>query len=274
MTRADGRHDSPLRVVVFTGGAVLEDDCVHFIGRLVACPEIELAGVFCEARSTGLRGIVHDLWRRRRWLAPLLLAQRGLRRIVRTLAAPRAEFDRRRTVRELPLHFVDDLHADEVVAAVAKLRPALGVVYGGPILRPALFLTPARGTLGIHHGLLPDYRGKKTTFWAMYNGEPRVGVAVQKIGAGLDRGDVLREATLATGRAPLPVVNRRLQRLGFDLFVEAILCVQRGADRYRPQPAGSGRLYRDPNARDMVRFWLRYLGRVSGFGGAPRGHGA
>lgn len=272
----DPRGDTPLRVVVFTGGAVLEDDCAHFIGRLLARPEIELAGVFCEASSTGLRGVIEDLWRRRRWLAPLLLAQRGLRRTARTLAAPRAELDRRRTIHALQprLHVVDDLHADAVVAAVAKLQPALGAVYGGPILRPALFRTPALGTLGIHHGLLPDYRGKKTTFWAMYNGEPRVGVAVQKIGAGLDRGDVLREATIPTGRAPLPLVNRRLQRLGIDLFVEAILCVQRDADRYRPQAAGAGRLYRDPGARDIARFWLRYLRRVWGFDGSPRSHGA
>jgi folate-dependent phosphoribosylglycinamide formyltransferase PurN len=269
-------RDTPLRVVVFTGGAVLEDDCVHFIGRLVARPEIELAGVFCEAPSTGLRGVVHDLWRRRRWLAPLLLTQRGLRRAVRILTAPRAEIDRRRMLRKLrrQLHVVDNLHADAVVAAVAKLQPALGAVYGGPILLPALFRTPALGTLGIHHGLLPNYRGKKTTFWAMYNGEPRVGVAVQKIGAGLDRGDVLREATIPTGRTPLPLVNRRLQRLGIDLFVAAILSVQRGTDRYRTQAPGTGRLYRDPGVRDIARFWLRYLGRVWGFGGSPRCRGA
>jgi hypothetical protein len=49
--------------------------------------------------------------------------------------------------------------------------------------------------------------------------------------------------------------------------------VHRGTDRYRPQPAGHGRLYRDPGAGDVVRFWLRYLGRLAG-GGAPRGRRA
>ena len=260
------KQDTPLRVVLFTGGAVLEDDCLDFVARLMERPEIELAGVFCEARTSGGMGVVRDLWRRRGLLAPLLLVQRALRRLVRTVAAPRVELHRRRARRRLGerLHYVRDLHADAVLAAVAELEPGLGAVYGGPVLRPALFALPTRGTLGIHHGLLPEYRGKKTTFWAMYNGEDRVGVAVQKIGAGLDSGDLLREATLATGRTPPPLVNRRLHRLGLDLYVDAILSVYRGTDSYRPQPAGTGRLYHDPDGGDIVRFWLRYLGRLAG----------
>lgn len=260
-----------LRLVVFTGGAVLEDDCLDFVARLIDRPEIELAGVFCEARASGVAGVLRDLWRRRGLLAPLLVIQRALRRAGRAVFSPRDEFRRRRARRQLGerLHFVHDLHSEAVLAAIARLRPALGAVYGGPILRPSLFALPTRGTLGIHHGLLPDYRGKKTTFWAMYNGESRVGVAVQKIGAGLDSGDVLREGTLPIGRALPAQVNRRLHRKGLDLYVEAILSVCHGTDRYRPQPPGCGRLYRDPGAGDIARFWLRYLGRLAGHG-SPR----
>jgi hypothetical protein len=262
--------------VVFTGGAVLEDACVEFIGRLNAQPEVDLVGVYCQAREVGLRGIVRDLVRRRGWLAPLLMAQFALQRAAGGLLSPQREIRRRRTLRRLAplIHFVSDLHAPSVLAEVAALRPELGAVYGGPILRPALFGIPAQGTIGIHHGRLPDYRGKKTTFWAIHNGEPTVGVAIQRIGSGLDRGDVLKDAVLAVGRKPLPVVTRVLERLGLDLYLEAVLSVREGTAVFRSQPSGSAPLYRDPRGRDILRFWARDLKRLLGLRAAPRRPGA
>jgi folate-dependent phosphoribosylglycinamide formyltransferase PurN len=261
---------APLRVVVFTGGATLEDACVELIARIEADPALELAGVFCEARETGLAGIVRDLFRRRRALAPLLLLQRAWRRAMRALLAPRRELARRRSLRALAprIHFVPDLHARDVLARIETLQPDIGAVYGGPILRAALFELPTEGTIGIHHGLLPRYRGKKTTFWALNQGEERVGVAIQRIGAGLDRGDILRDATLPVGRKPLPRLTRELERIGLDIYLEALGDVQRGQPRPRPQPEGGGPLFKDPRPGEIVRFWLRDLGRLLG---RPRG---
>jgi folate-dependent phosphoribosylglycinamide formyltransferase PurN len=257
---------APLRVVVFTGGAVLEDACVEFIGRIESDPVLELAGVFCEAQEVGLSGIVRDLFRRRRWLAPGLLLQRAWRRTLRILRSPRAELDRRRTLKSVAtrIHFVRDLHDPALRERIAALQPGIGAVYGGPILRPALFELPAYGTIGIHHGLLPFYRGKKTTFWALKNGEDRVGVAIQRIGAGLDRGDILKDTTLPVGRKPLPRLTRELEGVGLDIFLEALRDVQRGSVATRPQPPGGGPMFKDPSPGEIARFWLRDLGRLLG----------
>lgn len=255
-----------LRVAVFTGGAVLQDDCVKLIAALEARPEVDLVGVFCESAATGIPGVLRDLWTRRRWLAPVLFMQRILVRSTSTLTAPRAAAARRRLLRRLEerIHFEEDLHSPAVLSRIRELRPDLGAVYGGPILRPELFRIPPLGTLGIHHGRLPQYRGKKTTFWAMYNGEDTVGVAIQRIGTGLDRGEVLRDAVIATGFLPLPVVRRRLERLGLEIYVEAVLSMRGENPVFRPQPAGGGALYKDPRAGDIARFWLRYLRRLMG----------
>jgi hypothetical protein len=263
------------RIVVFTGGAVLEDACVEFIGRLDEHPDLELAGVFCQARGVGLRGVVADLLERRGWLAPPLLIQRGLRRLGGILLLPWRELRRRSILRRCGprIHVEPDLHAPAVLSKVQALAPQLGAVYGGPILRPELFTIPSQGTLGIHHGRLPDYRGKKTTFWALYHGETTVGVAIQRIGSGLDRGDVLRDATLEAGSLPLPVVSRRLERLGLELYLDAVLGVQKGDAVFRPQPTGSAPLFKDPRGRDIARFWLRYLLRLYSRLGAARSPG-
>lgn len=256
----------PLRIVIFTGGAVLEDDCVRLIQLIEEEPSLYLAGVFCQAGAVGLLGTAADLVRRRGWLAPALLLQRGLRFLARALLSPRQESARVRALRTIRprLHFVQDLHAQAVLGLVESLKPDVGAAYGGPILRPVLFELPSHGTLGIHHGLLPWYRGKKTTFWALYNGETEVGVAIQRIGTRLDGGAVLRQATLPAGRKPLPVIRRQLEQIGLELYREALLAVQRGEDRAQPQPQDGGPLYRDPDAVEIVRFWLRDVRRILG----------
>jgi methionyl-tRNA formyltransferase len=165
------------------------------------------------------------------------------------------------------IHFVEDIHAPEVIDRVAALEPDLGAVYGSPILRPELFEKPRLGTLGIHHGKLPEYRGNKTTFWAMYNGEGEAGVTIQKINAGLDTGEIVLQGTVGIGRRSQRAVWRDLENLGLDLYIRAILQVKAGEATFRPQSGPKGKLYRNPKLGDLVRFRLmrfkRRLGRRS-----------
>jgi methionyl-tRNA formyltransferase len=115
--------------------------------------------------------------------------------------------------------------------------------------------------LGIHHGKVPEYRGKKTTFWAMFNNEREVGVTIQRVSSGLDRGDVVRKGEVTTGSKSLSEVCRELEALGVDLFVEAILDVKRGTASYVPQEQSRGILYKDPSLADLLKFHWRHLTR-------------
>lgn len=250
--------ESPIRVVVFTSGAVLEYGVKAFIQRLEDEPQIDLVGVFCQAPEQGLGFVVRDLWRRRRWLAGPLLVALGLDMGLRWITRPAAMWSLNRTMKDIHdrLHVIPDIHAPEVLAQIEILSPALGLIYGSPILKPALFEIPLHGTLGIHHGKLPAYRGKKTMFWAMYNGEPTVGVTIQKVNAGLDTGEIAYEGEVPVKRGTRWAVWHDLEQLGFDLYIRAILDVQAGNAVYKPFPGKKGKLYRDPSLRDLMRFWL------------------
>src|SRR5215475_8648418 len=149
-------------------------------------------GAFCQPGAQTFPTIIGDLWRRRGLLSlPLLLVQIG-RTIGRFLINPRTELRTNSKIAGLSdrIHSVTNIHNAEVLERVRSLAPDLGLIYGSPILKPELFEIPTLGTLGIHHGKAPEYRGKKTTFWAMYNGEEAAGVTIQKINAGLDTGEV------------------------------------------------------------------------------------
>lgn len=253
----------PIRVVLFGGGPTLEQGVKHFICQLASHPEIAFLGAFCQSEAQTFWAVTRDLWRRRRLLAlPLLLVQ-IVGGIGRFLSQPRAEMELSENISRLSnrIYYVPDIHAGEVLESVRSLKPDLGLIYSSPILKPELFEVPALGTLGIHHGKVPEYRGKKTTFWAMYNGEETAGVTIQKVNAGLDTGQIVLEGEVPIGHRSLRVVWGDLEALGFSLYIQAILEVKAGTARYRPQVGNKGKLYRDPELGDIFTLWLKQLCR-------------
>jgi hypothetical protein len=255
----------PIRVVVF-GGAYFEPAAMDFVARLEEHAEIELAGGVCQSAGFGWRSRTRDLVRRRGIVAPAILAVQAGQVGARALRAPRRELQLRRSARRALLRFmtVPDIHAPEVLRHVAGLHADLGLIYGSPILKPSLFQLPRLGTLGIHHGSLPDYRGKKTAFWAMYNGEAAAGVTIQKVNAGLDTGEIVLEGAIPIGSRRFGRVEAEVQRLGIQLYLDAILAVKHGTAVYRPQPAGRSPLYRQPTPLQILRLWQRQLLRRIG----------
>jgi len=254
----------PFPVIVFTGGPVVDIQVLQFASRLKQCPTIRLLAVVSESPIRGFRGKILDLWKRRGLLAPGILLRDASTSILTAIFAPASILQRHRLLRQFrgQLHIVNNIHAAKTLQEIQEFKPVLGLVYGGPILRPELFSIPKLGTLGIHHGKVPYYRGKKTTFWAMYNGEPDVGVVIQKIGPRLDAGEIVMQANLPVGRRLLSRIRKELDTIGIDLYLDAVAAVLDGSAVYVEQPAAVTRLYKDPTALDIVRFWGRYLVRL------------
>lgn len=248
---------------MFGSGPELNPDARHFLYRLEAHPEIEFLGAFCQAEAQSVNAIFRDLWKRRGVLAFPLFFVWLLNKVFRFVLQPRAELRLTRQLRKLSdrIHFVQNIHASEVLSQVSALQADLGLIYGSPILKPELFEIPAFGTLGIHHGKVPEYRGNKTAFWMMYNGEPCVGVTIQKINQGLDTGSIVKTGEVKAVRRAYPAVVRELEALGLDLYIQSILEVKNGTAEFKPQTGVRGKLYRNPKPADFLRFWGKQLRR-------------
>lgn len=57
------------------------------------------------------------------------------------------------------IHSVPAINGEQACAWVRDFGADLGVALGAPILKPALFTLPRMGTINLHKGRLPDYRG-------------------------------------------------------------------------------------------------------------------
>jgi methionyl-tRNA formyltransferase len=252
----------PIRVVFF-GGAFLEPTALELLARMEQHPEIHLVGGFCQSPGFSLRQRIASVMRRRGAMGLMVLGVAAGRAAIRMVRHPRAELVVRRRRRRSLARVVaaKDLHAPAVIARVRTFTPDLAVVYGAPLLRPELFEIPTFGTFGVHHGKLPAYRGVKTAFWAMFNGDATAGVTIQRINRGIDTGDIVCEAEIPIAGKRYGRVDAELHEIGVELFMQAILAVKRGDACYRTQERGGTRVYRQPSARDMITLWYRqYLG--------------
>lgn len=254
-----------IRVVMFGGGPVLEPDVKRFLARLEDDPQIELCAAFCQSAEQSGGAVLRDLFRRRGILALPVLALQLLGRLRRALSEGARQRKVEQTIAALGqrLNFVPDVHIAGVLEQVRSLQPELGLVYGAPILRPELFEIPTLGTLGIHHGKMPTYRGKKTTFWAMANGEESAGVTIQKINRGLDTGQIVQQGEVPIARRSHGRVWRDVEELGLTLYLAAIHDFAADRVAYLTPTGRKGKLYRDPKPKDILGFyWRRWTGRI------------
>jgi folate-dependent phosphoribosylglycinamide formyltransferase PurN len=246
---------------MFGSGPELNHDVKQFLCELEEHREIEFLGAFCQADSQSLTAVFADLWKRRGWLSLPLFAVWILNKAARLVFHPHEEFALNRKLKKLQnrIHFVVNIHAQDVRECIKSLHPDLGLIYGSPILKSELFEIPKFGTLGIHHGKVPEYRGNKTTFWAMYNGEHVAGVTIQKVNEGLDTGSIVKTGEVKAYRRTYQAVFQELETLGLELYIQAILEVRQGVAEFKPQMGVRGKVYRNPKLGDFIRFWGRQI---------------
>jgi methionyl-tRNA formyltransferase len=280
--------DKKFRVILLThGGAEL------VLERLLALEGVEVTGVFVETETTPRRGLREKLRRSVRydgWAATVrkLFGQLlGRRAGTDVMEAGRDELREACAVRGVPLHFVNNYHTDEAIELMRAARADLGIVYGTNIIRETVFGLPRLGSINLHQGLAPLYRGGPPVFWELFNGEREVGVTVHFVAAKVDTGEILLQET-----APLAYDDAHGE--DFDAFIEeytaglrvrsaelvacAVRMVADGTYEARPQDTSLGKRYRLPTKRekDELRRRLRARRReatVTGRGRAADAEG-
>ena len=185
------------RIAVFTGSLT------HSVRKGIVVIDRAIPGlswlVLLHAPRRNLRQLLRNQWRnlRRngwRWvpyqLADLIARLAPDKAIRAADAAPGCEYTRaaieaRPNVRLLE---VADIHADDALQATRSFAPDLGLSLAAPILRRSLFAVPRLGTVNLHKGKVPDYRGMPPAFWELWNDAHSVGCTVHWVDDKLDTG--------------------------------------------------------------------------------------
>ena len=101
----------------------------------------------------------------------------------------------------VPVFQPESINTPEGVAMLRGLRPDLLVVAAyGQILSKDVLAIPTQGASTSMRSLLPKYRGAAPVAWAILHGETQTGVTIIRMSAGLDAGDMLAKAAIASAR--------------------------------------------------------------------------
>lgn len=165
------------------------------------------------------------------------------------------------------VHRVPTLNGDEARECLGELRPDLCVSLDNRLIEASTFTFPRLGTINIHHGAVPEFRGGPPVFWELFEGRSSVGYTVHQIDAGIDTGPVLaggqvpirRRATLGeTLLATIP----SLHEASLDALESVLDGLASGAVETRPQPTGAGGHRTTPRLVDYLR--VRKMLRAAG----------
>ena len=152
---------------------------------------------------------------------------------------------------------VDGVRAGAGFDAVQDAAPdALIVVAYGELLSPQVLALPRLGAVNVHFSLLPRWRGASPVQHAILSGDPRTGVTLMEMDAGLDSGAILATATLDVLRTDdAGSLGARLSSAGATLLLQTLPGYASGAIKPRPQPDQGVTLAPKLGPADRVVAW-------------------
>lgn len=151
-------------------------------------------------------------------------------------------------------------YADDNIQQLRLLHPKAMVMLGGfgIVKEPLLSMAP-EGILSYHHGNMRKYRGQPVGFWELYNGEHEMGITVQRLAAGIDKGIPIVEKSIDI--LPNDTVNTLCQRAlecSTDMMHQAIINVQQ--PDFRPEHIEKyGPVFTLPNLRQYIFLHIKLL---------------
>jgi len=260
-----------LRLIVLTHGGI-----ETALKRLLALDCAEVAGVFIETdtvRRVGWREKIRRSIRYDGYAATLTKLARPLLRS-RAAGATVAEASSRDSLRAIaeahgvPVHFVNNYHSPEAIALMREADADLGVVLGTNILKESVFKIPRLGSINVHQGLAPYYRGCPAVFWELFNDEREVGLTVHFVETKVDTGKIVMQETVpleydfSYGEefdAFIDDYRKRLVGRCAQLVADAVQGLAEGTAVLRDQDLSLGKRYRLPvkGEKDEMRRRLR-----------------
>lgn len=260
-----------MRVVLLThGGADL------VIERLVELPDIDVGAVFVESAATPKRGLSERIKRSIKYDG----IHETIKKIYHASGAKSSpaqisvDLTRDAASRaRIPIIEVDNFHSEDALKRMRAIDADLGVLYGTNIIKKSVFSIPKLGSINLHQGLAPYYRGGPPVFWELFNAEDEVGLTVHFVEPKVDTGDIVRQKKIPLKYDPKygldyeRFINDFRSGLRADsarLVADAVAAIASGKFTRVVQDTSLGTRYRLPTKKQKDEMRRRLEKRFSG----------
>jgi peptidoglycan/xylan/chitin deacetylase (PgdA/CDA1 family) len=262
--------DRKLRLAILTGS---DSEATRLaIEGLIALPNVEVRGILLDTERPPFRRRMRNLRRNIRreglsyawyrlgeavydrvesWatrIAPREEADKLLRESFPARSFSLADFTR---IHGVPVVDVGNINSQAAADGLRKLSADLGIVLGTRILKRSTFSVPRLGSINLHKGKVPEYRGQPAGFWEIFDGESSAGVTIHFVDEGLDTGDIVGEATVTIHpKDSFETLRRKLDLCGAKLLPRCVSQIAEGTFARQPQPKSQHKARTSPTRKD------------------------
>jgi len=181
--------------------------------------------------------------------------------IIAVVGHPTPESDVVATGRKLglPVFQPEKVNDTSFADAMAELRPDLNVLAGyNQILRKRIIEIPNKGTINLHGGKLPEYRGTAPINWQIINGETTGGCSIIYVDEGIDTGDIIVQEPYEIGlEDDAATIMQKTIEIFPKLLVDVINRIKAGTVERTSQDLSEGCYYTRRFPRDGKIDWKR-----------------
>lgn len=246
--------EKKLKVIVLTHGGA-----ERLLELLAALDAIEIAGVFVETAVQPKRNLKQKLVRSIRYdgyLETLKKTFGAKRKDAEEIWTSQNELERSASELKIPFYKVENFHDEKTINLLRETDADLAFLYGTNIVKEKVFALPRLGSINIHQGLAPFYRGGPPAFWELFNGEKEIGITVHFAAEKVDCGDIILQKTLPfeydfaryglNYEDFLRDFRASLKEPSAQMICDAVTLIAAGKEPRTKQDASLGKRYRLP----------------------------
>lgn len=153
----------------------------------------------------------------------------------------------------------ENVNAESALSDFHAFAPDLVVsIRFGQIFKSPLISIPRFGVINLHSGILPNYRGVMATFWAILNGDKKIGTTLHFISdAKIDEGEIIGFSEVEVDRNRSLIFNiNNVYEGGCTLLSEAIGKIACGEkiSTIKQSNLGEGKYFSYPQEGDVRKF--------------------
>ena len=165
-------------------------------------------------------------------------------------------------INKFGLRFVDEPNSPACEESLREISPDVLQIQTGTIIRKNILAIPKIGTLNTHAGMLPQYPGIDSPYWAVLEDGP-LGVSVHFVTEGIDNGAVVhcRQQELCPGDTLESLLHRNHHENKWQATAEAMTTLRDGRRDFVPPDLSSYRQYftMHPKIVELARAKLRSM---------------
>lgn len=260
-----------MRVILLTHGGA-----GPIIERLCRAENVDLVAVYIETATTPNRSFSEKIKRSLKYDGTLATLRKfipiGRKMPVgdEDIADDTVEIAERCGV---AVYKIDNFHTEASLDLLRKADADLGVVFGTNIIKESVFSIPKLGSINLHQGLAPYYRGGPPVFWELFNNEKEVGITVHFVAAAVDTGDIIKQMKVpleydtafgSDHEAFIAKYRKKLKEHSVDLIEEAVLKIASANFERIAQDTTLGKRYRLPIKKEKDELKRRLAERFGG----------